>query len=275
MSLRKTERCVDSRETRSYDAAMRRTSLLLCSFLCACGGESTNDTGANGGGGSSTGGTSSGGTSTGGTSSGGSSTGGASTGGTGGTDECASLATLNPTPVGFETPPELLGDKTVVSVTATALETSAGTLRWSGPDLTGKFTVGESVVVGIEDGWHYVEGVSNVAAAYYDFGFVTELDIPDPPAAGPSLVYASQCTFQESPGACGSAPGTGQVYAVEATTGAGALVIQVGETKSLVGWEITNVGNGQYPGYGNDECHVEAAFAGSITALGPSTLGGK
>jgi hypothetical protein len=65
------------------------------------------------------------------------------------------------------------------------------------------------------------------------------------------------------------------VYSVEATTGAGALVILVGETKSLVGWEITNVGNGQYPGYGDGSgCIVEAAFAGAITALGPSTLGG-
>jgi hypothetical protein len=262
----------DASDSRRYDAAMGRASLLLSVILCACGGESTNDT-SPASGGSSSGGSSTGGASTGGSSTGGSSTGGTSTGGTGGTDECASIATLDPTEVGFETPPEL-GQKTVIGVTPTSLETTAGTLLWSGPDLTAKFAVGESVMVGLKDGWHYVEGVSNVAATYRDFGFVTELDIPDPPPAGPSLVYATQCTFEESPGGCGGPPGTGQVYAIEATTGAGPVVIQVGETKSLVGWEITNVGNGQYPGYGSEDCIVEAAFAGSITALGPSSLGG-
>lgn len=271
------ERTVDVRDSRGYDASMRRTSLLICWFLCACGGESSNDTG-NGGtssGGTSSGGTSSGGTSSGGASSGGTSSGGTSSGGTAGsTSECESLATLNPTQVGFATTPQL-GQHTVLSVAPTSLETSGGTLAWVGPDLTTKFSVGESVVVATQDGWDYVEGQTNVACAYYDFGFVTELDIPDPPPVGPSLVYATQCTFEESPGGCGRPPGTGQVYAVEATTGGGPLVIQVGETKSLVGWEITNVGNGQYPGYGSEDCIVEAAFTGAITALGPSTIGGN
>lgn len=237
----------------------------LC-VVSACGGESTSDNGASGSGGSggSTGG--SGGSVTGG--SGG--TGGGVTGGSGGTagaNECASLANLNPPAVGFKAAFQA-GSDTITQVTPTSLGFSSTTFQWIGPDLTQRFAVGEAVQLGIQEGWQFVAGMSFTAEAYTDFGFVAQA-IPELPYYGPKLTYAVQCTFPTGNG-CGTEPGTGSVYAVEATTGAGALVIQVGETKNLVNWDITNVGNGQYPGSSGNDCVVEAAFSGAITAIGPA-----
>jgi hypothetical protein len=173
---------------------------------------------------------------------------------------------LNPPHVGFDAAPQNGSSEAITAVTPTSIEFANRTFEWVGPDLTSRFTVGENVTIGVEGNWHYVAGGSYTAEAYTDFGFVKQ-DIPPLPYYGPKLTYAPQCTFPTGNG-CGTEPGTGTVYQVEATTGAGALVILVGETKSLVGWDVTNIGNGQYPGSSSNECRVEAAFSGVITALG-------
>lgn len=235
-----------------------RVGLGLCLLVSACGGESTSE-------GSSAGG--SGGTSTGG--SGGTGDGGR--GGTAGANECASLADPNPPQVGFNNPPTP-GAATIIAVTPTSLEFAGATFLWIGPDLTQRFAVGDSVELGTQGPWNYVTGGSYTAETYHDFGFVAQ-DIPELPYYGPKLTYAVQCTFPTGIG-CGTEPVTGSVLAVEATTGAGALVIPVGETKNLVGWDITNVGNAQFPGSSGEDCILEAAFVGTITAIGPALDGG-
>ncbi len=252
----------------------------LVSFLSACGGKSSSD-GSSGSGGTSLGG--SGGTSlggSGGTSLGGS--GGTSLGGSGGVggDECTAelqkQATLDGPPVGFDALPGTPGPFVVAAVLPNEIQlsvsgdTSTFSFSWVGPDLTGKFTKGETVSIGNQEGWDFVSGSTHTAAARRDFGFVAPSQIPDIPLYGPHLDYAPQCSFLEGGGACGQPPAPVTILALEATTGAGALTIALGDTQSLVDWDITNVNNVQFPGYGGEDCVLEAAFTGIITAVGPA-----
>jgi len=257
----------------------------LAATLTACGGQSVNDGNASGGSGgtTATGGsggiTATGGASTGGASTGGASTGGASTGGASGV-ECSGdiqqKANLGGPNVGFDALPGTPGPVLVASVLPGALELSPGTdsstfeFAWVGPDLTKKFKPGEMVSIGSSEGWDYVMGDSYTAVARRDYGFVAPSQIPDMPGYGPHLEYIPQCSFLEAAGGCGQPPSNVTVLALGATTGAGVVTIPFSATETFMGWEITNVNNVQFPGYGSNNCDVEAGFAGIITAVGLS-----
>lgn len=207
----------------------------------------------------------------------------AGAGGSGGaTGECSAAlkagATLSGAQVGFgsSTPS---GDAKVVQVSSDSLELASASaslkFQWVGPDLTGRFSQGESVVVGRKDGWDYVAGLSSLAAARRDFGFVAPQQIPPiPMLAGPHLAYGTECTFQEGQGGCSQPPGTVKLLTIDATTGAGVVSAGQKKTVKIIDWQIHNDGSAQYPGYGDGSCVVEAGFASVITALGPSPING-
>lgn len=257
----------------------------LAGVLSACGGQSTSD-GSAGSGGAATGGSGgtavggSGGTSVGGTagtSVGGS--GGTSVGGSGGVECDATIqqkASLGGPPVGFEALPGAPGPVLVTEVLPNELKLNPGpgggtfSFKWAGPDLTKKFAQGQMVSVGSQDGWDYVSGDANTAVARRDDGFVAPTEIPDMPNYGPHMGYANQCSFVEATGGCGQPPAAVTVLALEATTGAGVVTIPASATETFMSWEITNVNNIQFPGYGSENCDVEAAFVGIITAVSPS-----
>lgn len=246
---------------------------VLSAVVVACGGQSTSDgSGGSSGSGGATGG--SGGALGG---SGGTSVGGA--GGAGGVECSAELqakATLGGYAVGFEALPGVPGPVMVASALADELVLSPGpgggtfSFKWFGPDLSKKFANGEMVSVGSQDGWDYVAGDAHTAVARRDLGFVAPQQIPAMPYYGPHLGYAAQCSYHEGAGACGQPPASVSVFALEATTGAGALTIAFQDTETFMGWEITNVNNVQFPGYSSDDCVLEAGFSGVITAVGPA-----
>ncbi len=286
--------------------------LSACSLL-ACGGTTIN--GSNTGGSGGTGATSSGGTggtggtvggctcssgyhcqivsgsyqcvadpSTGGAGGSAGTAGAAGAGGSGGTtSECSAALEAGATPDGAEvgfgsSDPGSNAAVAKVSVNALLLKNNSGVavqFKWVGPDLTGHFTQGEPVVVGRKDGWDYVGGLSTLAVARSDFGFVAPQEIPPiPMAAGPQLTYGTQCTFTEASGGCGQPPGTVKLLTVDATTGAG--IVSAGQNKTIqfMAWQIHNDRSAQYPGYSSNNCVVEAGFASVITALGPSPING-
>jgi hypothetical protein len=253
----------------------------LAAALTACGGQSVNDGNASGGtsatGGS--GGTTATGGSGGTTATGGASTGGASTGGASGVEcngDIQQKATLGGPNVGFDALPGTPGPVLVANVLPNSLELNPGPdggtfeFSWAGPDLTKKFKPGEMVSVGSADGWDFVMGDAYTAVARRDYGFVAPSQIPDMPGYGPHLEYVPQCSFLEAAGGCGQPPASVTVLALGATTGAGIVMIPFSATETFMGWEITNVNNVQFPGYGSSNCDVEAGFAGIITAVGLS-----
>ncbi len=203
-------------------------------------------------------------------------------GSAGTTSECSAAlkagAQLGGTPVGFGsgTPS---GSAKVAQVSADSLQLSTPStsfeFKWVGPDLTGRFTQGEPVVIGRQDGWDYVGGLSSLAAARSDFGFVAPQEIPPiPMLAGPHLAYGTECTFTEASGGCAQPPGTVSLLTVDATTGAG--IVSAGQKKTIqfMDWQIHNDGSAQYPGYGSSSCVAEAGFASVVTVLGPSPING-
>jgi hypothetical protein len=210
--------------------------------------------------------------------------GAAGAGGSGGTTatECSADlkagATLGGAQVGFGSSSPS-GNAKVAQVAADSLElTSSSTslkFNWVGPALTGHFSQGEPVEIGRQDGWDYVAGLSSVAAARRDYGFVAPPEIPPiPMLAGPHLAYGTECTFKEAQGGCGQAPGTVKLLTVDATTGAGIVSAGQRETVKIIDWQIHNDSSTQYPGYGSSSCVAEAGFASVIAALGPSPVNG-
>ena len=58
--------------------------------------------------------------------------------------------------------------------------------------------------------------------------------------------------------------------AAELVEAAGDGALTQGVTIDLLGWQIHNANSAQYPGYGSENCVVEAGFASVITAVGPA-----
>ncbi|MCA9593413.1 MAG: hypothetical protein KC776_08880 [Myxococcales bacterium] len=262
---------------------MRHALLLVfsTSMLMACGGKSSSDGGGGSGAQAGSGGVGATGGSGGVGATGGSgATGGmAGAGGSAGNECSAELkqnATLGGPEVGFDSLPGSNESGIIQNVSSSALEISFGTVstllvfKWVGPDLSDKFTKGEGVGFGEQNGWSYVAGSAWVAAARRDFGFVAQ-SIPDLPYyPAPQLSYGTECTFKEGGGGCGQPGGTISLLSVDASTGAGVVSAGQGQTIDLLGWQIHNANSAQYPGYGSENCVVEAGFASVITAVGPA-----
>jgi hypothetical protein len=242
------------------------SAALLWSGLLGCGGmvEVTNSTDGTAG----TGGT--GGT--------------AGAGGTGGTagaggdicsDDLQAVAYQEPPPLGFESAPSKSMTAVVVSVTATSLQLSLGpdgsleTFTWEGPALTDYFAQGDTVTAGASEGWQYV-AANVIAAVHVDYQFVPPDVLPAVPMTkGPALGYASQCHFTEAGGGCGQPPGSVHVLAVTAGSGPGSIEVGFGETAAAGPHTVHNAGSSSLPGYGGDDCAVEALFFTGITVVGP------
>lgn len=243
---------------------------LLASSPLACGGSVTSTgsggAGADGGSGGTPGSGADGG-----------SGGTAGSGGAQGTcspDEMAG-AYDQPPALGLASPPGSPMSAVVVSVTDTTLEYNLGpdggteTFTWRGPPLTTVFKQGDTVTVGTGAGWHFVAG-EMVAATYSDDQFVPPGALPAVPMTkAPALGYATQCQFPEAGGACEQPPADVHVLAVRAGTDADAIDVPVGETGAFGGFQIHNAQSVALPGYGSNDCVLEALFMSGVTVLGP------
>lgn len=146
---------------------------------------------------------------------------------------------------------------TVTAVTPDGLDLQAASgkklhLKWSGPDLTAYFHVGEAVLVDDAGPWQVVSNEATFAATIYESG-VGSLSDPGPiPFAGPTLALAPPC--------------------LEAGTVHFGLVVKQGSQEITVGGHQTGtlgdyqVRNGgvQYYTLADEDYHDE-----SIAVLGP------
>lgn len=180
-----------------------------------------------------------------------------------------------PPALGFKSPPGSPLTAVVVSVTDTSLEYNLGPggpvelFMWRGPSLLDVFKAGDMVAVGTSEGWHYVAG-QKVAAARKDYQFVPPEALPAVPMSkAPTLGFASQCSFPEGSGTCGQPPSSVHVLAVRVGAGTDAVDVPVGATTSFGGFEIHNEKSVALPGYGSNDCALEALFMSGVTALGP------
>lgn len=236
--------------------------MMLAALLPACGGDVTEGSGGSGGSGGAVGNGGAGG----------------SGGGTG--DECTpdlkALASLNAPPLGFASTPSGPGTAVVAAVDPAGLDLTLGAggsvLRfdWLGPDLTAHFQVGETVSIGIGTGWHYVTGATAGLATIVDFSFVPPATLPELPGNGPAIGFATQCTWVESGGGCGQPPATAAVLALEATWNGQTTTVPYDGTGEAGPWQIHNAGAVALPGYGSNDCAVEAAYQAAVTSLGPA-----
>lgn len=233
---------------------------LMTSVAAGCGGTVTETTATGGAGGAGTGGS-------------------AGTTGTGGEPQgtCSpeeEMAAFNEPPsLGFAAPPSSPLTAVVVSVTDTSLEYNLGpdggteTFLWAGPPLTTVFAQGDSVTVGAQEGWHFVAG-SQIAAARNDFDFVPPDALPAVPMSkAPPLGYTTQCYFPEAGGGCGLPPASIDILALEVV--GGTETVPVGSIVDVGGFQIHNAQSVALPGYGSEDCVVEALFMSGATVLGP------
>lgn len=218
-----------------------------------------------------------------------STTGGGGSGGTGGTGasggsggmegtcspEEEAAAYDEPPALGFLSPPGSSMSAVVVTVTESTLEYNLGpggsvdTFAWRGSSLLDVFSEGDTVIVGTADGWHYV-AKDRVAATYTGYQFVPPDALPAVPMSkAPVLGYATQCSFPENGSACGQPPASVNVLAVRAGTGADAVDVPVGATVTVGAFDIHNAQSVALPGYGSDDCVLEALFMSGVTVLGP------
>jgi hypothetical protein len=181
----------------------------------------------------------------------------------------------DPPKLGLAAPPGSPIVAVVVSVNATSLEYAIGpgapveVFGWQGPSLLDVFKNGESVTVGTSEGWHYVAG-EKVAATYNDYQFVPPPALPAVPMSkAPQLGYVTQCFFPEGSGACGLPPASVDVLAVQVGTGPDAVTVTVGGTATAGEVTVHNVQSVALPGYGSDDCILEALFMTGVTVLAP------
>jgi hypothetical protein len=211
-----------------------------------------------------------------------SSSAGGSGGGAGGSDEACSpelkdAATLNGPDVGFNGDPSGPGTAAVQAIDPDGIDLSLGPgapllrFRWIGPDLGAAFTKGEIVKIGVSAGWHLVTGEKARAATITEESFVSPELLPEIPDGGPAIGFSTQCSFQEASGACGSPPSEVEMLALEAASAGAASSIPHGATASVGAWQIHNAIAVQYPGYGDQDCILEAAYLAVVTALEAKT----
>jgi hypothetical protein len=247
--------------------------LLLATAPLACGGtvESTTDTGGSGG--------------SGGTGAAGGSGGSGGTGATGGSGGAQGTCSSEEEAIGYDEPPPLgfqsstpASPMTAVieSITESSIEYTLGpggtvdTFAWRGPSLLDVFNDGDTVTVGTSEGWHYVAGGSKIAAAYTGYQFVPPDALPAVPMSKvPVLGYATQCSFPEGGGACDQPAADVRLLAVQVGTGADATLVPVGETWTSGDFQVHNAQSTALPGYGNEDCILEALFMSGVTVIAP------
>lgn len=202
-------------------------------------------------------------------------------GGSGGMDEgtCSpeeeAGAFDEPPDLGLSAPPGSPMTAVIVTVTESSLEYTLGpdggtdTFTWRGPSLTDVFKQGDTVSVGSLEGWHFVAG-EQVAATYTEYAFVPPGTLPPVPMSkAPPLGYATQCFFPENAGACGQPPSDVSVLFLRAGTGTDTIDVPVGATVEAGGFQLHNAQSVALPGYGSDDCVLEALFMTGVTVLGP------
>jgi hypothetical protein len=181
-----------------------------------------------------------------------------------------------PPDLGFKSPPGSPMSAVVVTVTESSLEYNLGPggpvelFSWRGPPLTDVFKDGDTVTVGVSQGWHFVAN-EKVAAAYADnASFVPPDVLPAVPMSKtPPLSYTTQCAFPEGVGDCGQPPADVRVLAVHFESGKGPVDVAVGETVAAGELQVHNAQSVALPGYGSNDCVLEALFMSGVTVLTP------
>lgn len=192
--------------------------------------------------------------------------GGGGAGEGGGVAECRALAHQNIS-VGFASPPAP-GSYPIAAVTPNSLQIGGETLQWVGPDLTTRFTVGETITLGRTGEWDSVESAT-VRLATLKVGALGHLGFLQPPF-GPVLAPAdSQCSY-ETPSHCSCELDGIALYRLSATMGDAVQSIAVGNTQSLGGWDITNGKSQQTFGASTFDCQGEDYFDAQLTLIGPA-----
>jgi len=163
-----------------------------------------------------------------------------------------------------------------IDVAGEALE-----FKWVGPDLEGKFEIGESVSL-VHDNYKYWEGVtywegvagsSTVALAYTDYSN-TGLSPPFTPSLMPpvDLAWTPHCTYGFHACAAGCDYATAKLDLV-VTDGSTVTTLAAGESVELgSGWTLLSQGGEEtflvIPAV--DLCHVDPTNGRQLTALGPA-----
>ncbi|MBW2381751.1 MAG: hypothetical protein JRG70_19825 [Deltaproteobacteria bacterium] len=163
-----------------------------------------------------------------------------------------------------------------IDVAGEALE-----FKWVGPDLEGKFEIGESVSLVHDDYkywkgvayWEGVAGSSTVALAYTDYSN-TGLSPPFTPSLMPpvDLAWTPHCTYGFHACAAGCDYATAKLDLV-VTDGSTVTTLAAGESVELgSGWTLLSQGGEEtflvIPAV--DLCHVDPTNGRQLTALGPA-----
>ena len=155
-----------------------------------------------------------------------------------------------------------------IDVAGEALE-----FKWVGPDLEGKFEIGESVSLVHENNWQGVAGSSTVALAYTDYSN-TGMSPPFTHSLMPpvDLAWTPHCTYGFHACAAGCDYATAKLDLV-VTDGSTVTTLAAGESVELgSGWTLLSQGGEEtflvIPA--GDLCHVDPTNGRGLTALGPA-----
>ena len=175
---------------------------------------------------------------------------------------------------------------TVTGVSASTMHIDvageAREFKWVGPDLEGKFEIGESVSLVHEDHldwvgvvyWEGVAGSSTVALAYTDYSN-TGMSPPFTHSLMPpvDLAWTHHCTYGFHACAAGCDYATAKLDLV-VTDGSTVTTLAAGESVELgSGWTLRGQGGEETRMVIPPEdayCHVDPFNGGQLTALGPA-----
>jgi hypothetical protein len=167
---------------------------------------------------------------------------------------------------------------TVTGVSASTMHIDAAgedlEFRWAGPDLTGKFEIGESVSFVHENEWQGVAG-SSTAALVGTFYSNTGVYPPfTPPLMPPvDLAWTPHCTYGFHVCVAGCDYTTTKLDVV-VTDGSTVTTLAAGESVELEsGWTLRSQGGEQTRMVIQPDdayCHVDPLNGGQLTALGPA-----
>lgn len=147
---------------------------------------------------------------------------------------------------------------------------------WQGPDLTGRFQIGESVQFRARTGdasakpcaldWSTVSGASHVAAVWRGSGGFggPAPSAPPPPYDGPAISRSPLCEYQTT--ICDppySSP-TLKVFALEVGTPGSTVVAKPGQTVIVGGWHVTNVEAYSAPSW---DCGIQGGEDADVTTV--------
>ena len=157
-----------------------------------------------------------------------------------------------------------------IDVVGEALE-----FRWAGPDLKGKFEIGESVSLVHEDNWWGVTGSSTAALVGF-FSSSTGLGPLSSPSLMPpvDLAWTPLCTYGFNVCAGAGCDYTTTKLDLVVTDGSTVTTLAAGQSVELgSGWTLLSQGGKETEHWVSPEdtlCHIDLDNGGQLTALGPA-----